>query len=394
MLLAAAGLACSGPSVDPASREVAQVLQIRLSPPRDAALAQTVDVTGLPADALFTLREAALTEEEWTEWLRISVTGSGENVWDQPPVVGTYAVSDDAIRFSPLFDFDPGRSYRVVFDPARLPTRVHGVTGTWWSHLIEETVRKPAPEQRPATTVVEVYPSAEVVPENLLRLYIAFSAPMGFRGGTDYVHLFDGDGHVVEDPFLPLDVALWNEDRTRYTLLFDPGRVKRGLVPYEQMGRAIAEGHTYTLVVEREWRDASGLPLAEPFSRRFTVGPPDDRAIDPAEWQVSPPSAGTRDPVEVVFRRSLDYALLRRALLVVTDPGEIVAGDAEIGVAETTWKFTPRTPWRPHEYHVVVRPVLEDPAGNRIGRPFEVDSSDGTRPWGDASGTSVPFLPK
>ena len=182
MLCAAAGLACSGPSLDHASSEAARFLQVRLSPRRDAALPQTIDVVGLPADALSTLREAALTPEEWAGWLRISVAGSGENVWDQPPVLGTYAVSHDAIHFSPLFDFDPGRSYRVVFDPARLPPRLNGVRGAWRSRLIEETVREPAPEQRPATTVVEVYPTADVVPENLLRLYISFSAPMSGVG--------------------------------------------------------------------------------------------------------------------------------------------------------------------------------------------------------------------
>ena len=394
MLFAGVGLACSGPSVHYASSEAAQSLQVRLSPHREAALAQTIDVVGLPADALSTLRESALTPEEWTGWLRISVAGIGENVWDQPPVLGTYAVSHDAIHFSPLFDFDPGRSYRVVFDPARLPSRLNGVTGAWRSRLIDETVREPAPEQRPATTVVEVYPTADVVPENLLRLYISFSAPMSRGSGTDHVHLLDGNGHVVADPFLPLDVGLWNEHGTRYTLLFDPGRVKRGILPNEQMGRAITEGHTYTLVIEREWRDASGLPLTEPFSRRFTVGPPDDRAIDPSEWQVSPPPAGTRDPVEVSLRRSLDYALLQRALLVATARGEVVDGDAEIGAAEATWMFTPRTPWGPNEYHLVVRPVLEDPAGNRVGRPFEVDSSDGTSSRGEGSRSNVPFLPK
>ena len=70
------------------------------------------------------------------------------------------------------------------------------------------------------------------------RFFISFSAPMGFRGGTEYVHLLDGDGQVVDEPFLPLDVALWNENRTRYTLLLDPGRVKRGILPNAQMGRA------------------------------------------------------------------------------------------------------------------------------------------------------------
>ena len=71
-----------------------------------------------------------------------------------------------------------------------------------------------------------------------------------------------------------------------------------------------------------------------------------------------------------------------------------VGGDAEIGAAETTWMFTPHTPWGPHEYHLVVRPMLEDPAGNRIGRSFEVDSSEGTSQRGAGAGSSVPFLPK
>ena len=234
-LVLAVGLACRDTSPHLAGSDSAQILQIQLNPQRDATGARTIDVVGLPADALSAVRAAALTSDEWAGWLRASVAGSDEDVWNHPPVLGTYSVSNDAIHFSPLFDFDPGRSYRVVFDPSRLPARLNGVNGDWRSRSIEVTVREPAPDLRPATRVVEVYPTcwttptADVVPENLLRLYVYFSAPMGFRGGAEYVYLLDGDGHIVEDPFLPLDVALWNGDRTRYTLLFDPGRVKRGI---------------------------------------------------------------------------------------------------------------------------------------------------------------------
>ena len=117
---------------------------------------------------------------------------------------------------------------------------------------IEATVGVPAPELEASTTVVAVYPTTAIVPENLLRFYISFSAPMSLDGSAGHVRLLDGSGHDVEEPFLPLDVALWNEDRTRYTLLLDPGRVKRGILPNLRMGRAIAEGSTYTLVVEAD----------------------------------------------------------------------------------------------------------------------------------------------
>ena len=160
------------------------------------------------------------------------------------------------------------------------------------------------------------------------------------------------------------------------------------------MGRSIVTGRAYTLVIDREWRDASGLPLIEPFSRRFSVGPPENRGIDPSEWQVATPLVGTRDPLVVSFRRPLDYALLQRALVVTTADGERVDGEIDTEVAETRWILTPREPWRTSTYHLTARPVLEDPAGNRVGRPFEVALSERTARPGKASEARVSFLPK
>ena len=85
-------------------------------------------------------------------------------------------------------------------------------------------------------------PTADVVPENQLRLYIHFSAPMGLKGGLDYIHLLDDAGNEVKDPFLPLDTEFWNDDRTRYTVFFDPGRQKRGIAPIAEMGRSLTAG--------------------------------------------------------------------------------------------------------------------------------------------------------
>jgi hypothetical protein len=236
-----------------------------------------------------------------------------------------------------------------------------------------------------------VYPTAPEVPENQLRLYISFSAPMGLRGGSEYVHLVDETGRAVEDPFLPLDVNLWNEDRTRYTLLFDPGRVKRGILPNEEMGRSLIAGRKYTLAVDAGWRDAAGQPLAAPFRREFRVGPPEERAIDPAQWRLDVPSGGTRNPLIVSFPKPLDYGLLQRTLSVSHGHGGRVDGDIRLEGAETRWLFTPHAPWQRGEYRLLASSILEDVAGNRIGRPFEVDALANGRGAQQATSAVVPF---
>ena len=45
---------------------------------------------------------------------------------------------------------------------------------------------------------------------------------------------------------------------TRLTLLLDPGRIKRGVRPLEEIGGALQVGRTYTLVIDDAWPDAKG----------------------------------------------------------------------------------------------------------------------------------------
>ena len=99
-----------------------------------------------------------------------------------PAVAGSYRVTADAIEFTPAFAFDPGRRYEVVFDPARFPASIE-----WPGSGVCESsaVAGDRPRAgRPTTSVAGIYPSADVVPENQLRLYVHFSAPMGRQGGT------------------------------------------------------------------------------------------------------------------------------------------------------------------------------------------------------------------
>jgi hypothetical protein len=334
----------------------------------------TVDVLGLSTDELTRLGRAAMTREQWTSLLRVVVADAAATASDKPAVLGTYSVDDGILRFTPQFPFDPGQRYDVAFDPSRLRPAAGSPDASL--HPLQTTIEIPAPPVGAPTRIVEVYPTGREVPENQLRLYIAFSAPMGLGYGASHVRLLDDRGNEVTDPFLPLDVDLWNEDRTRYTVLFDPGRVKRGILPNEEMGRPLSGGRKYTLVVDAAWRDAAGQPLASPFRREFRVGVPEERAIEPAAWQMEVPRRGTREPLAVSFPRPLDYGLLMRAIRVASPAGNRVDGDIDVQRAETRWVFTPRDPWQTGEYRLLAASTLEDVAGNRIGRPFEVDAAN------------------
>ena len=350
----------------------------------------TVDVT-LPATDLAELQASELTHDDWVSLLRVSVATKPADTADRPPVLGSYAVVDGVVRFAPRYPFDPGRRYRVVFDPTRLPSD-GDASDSWRTLTLSTTVREPSGTRSSATTrVVRVYPSADVIPENQLRFYIEFSAPMGFAGGVDHVRLIDEDDAIVEDAFLPLDVAMWNRDRTRYTLLFDPGRVKRGILPNERMGRPLIEGRGYRLVVDDAWLDDNGQSLVESYSHPFRVGPSIERAIDPTVWEIEVPPAGTREALTVSFERPLDYALLQRALLVSTASGPL-GGNIEIGAAETIWRFTPDDPWELDEHYLTALSIHEDPTGNRVGRSFEVGISDAVT-CADDTPTTLSFLP-
>jgi hypothetical protein len=349
------------------------------SPPPEIQLnssLNTVDVIGLPAASLRALSRTELTNDEWQALLRVSVKGASSAQPGGPAAVaGRYAVADGSLRFTPMFPFDDGREYEVLLTPSRLPGE--GGDEPWRKQTLAAVVGKPAVVRSPTTVVSHVYPSGDAVPANQLRMYLSFSAPMDWRSGFDYVRLLDDRGQEVVDAFLPLDADFWNDDRTRYTVFFDPGRVKRGILPNRQMGRALEAGRRYTLVVRREWRDGHGLPLQAEFRREFRATKAIERPLTMAEWKVEVPRADTREPLAITFPSPLDHGLLQRALGVASG-GAVLAGEASIDPGETRWRFTPKDPWPAGEHQIVALAFLEDLAGNRIGRAFEVDDFERT----------------
>ena len=169
-----------------------------------------------------------------------------------------------------------------------------------------------------------------------------------------------------------------------------PRARQRGIRPNAELGRPLSADRRYTLEIDAAWRDAAGQPLVEPFRREFRVGPPRERALDPAAWRLDFPAPGTRESLAVRFPVPLDYGLLQSALRVATASGRPLAGEIGVEEGETRWTFTPRAPWRPGDYQLVAAATLEDVAGNRIGRAFEVDAIDPQGP-GRSRSAVVPF---
>lgn len=324
-----------------------------------AADAAYVEVTGLPEQTLDALEP--LTPEQWPAVLRVAVSE------DAPAILGTYVVAGDAARFTPAFPFDAGRQYHVRFDPSQAA----GASGS----ILVASVGRPAENRTPSTVVARVFPSGSAVPENLLRMYVEFSAPMGRKSGIEYLKVLNQDGEEIDGAILPLDYEFWSPDHKRFTIFFDPGRVKDGILPNREMGRPLNPGGAMTLVVSREWPDEHGLPLKEDFRRTFVVTGPDEKPLDTASWRIAPPAAGTRDGVVVTFPEPLDHGLLMRALGITRD-GTAVNGEIVVDEGETRWTFTPRDRWQAGTYQLLALDILEDLAGNQIGRAFEVDNFD------------------
>ena len=230
------------------------------------------------------------------------------------------------------------------------------------------------PVERP-TVVSQIYPSTDRLPENQLKFYLHFSAPMSRGQAYEHIRLIDETGKTIEGAFLELEQELWDRDLRRFTLLCDPGRVKRGLKPREELGPVLEEGKNYTLVIERGWRDANGMPLEADARKSFGVSSPDETRIDIADWKIAAPHAGTTEPLVVRFPEPLDHSLLERVVSIADAVGNEVAGTIRVEDHETSWHFVPELPWASGDYRLITATTLEDLAGNSIGRAFEVDTS-------------------
>jgi hypothetical protein len=294
-----------------------------------------------------------------------------------PAMLGSYRLEDDALTFTPRFSPAPAVRLRAVFQPPGAEPVI-----AWFGGV-------PTPVRAPSTRIVSITPSADIWPENILRLYLTFSAPMRLGVAWRHIRVLDPTGRPMDGMFVEIEQELWDPEGRRLTVLFDPARIKRGLVDHINEGPPLSVGQTCTLEIDAAWRDAAGGPLVEGALKAVTVAPPLRAPIEPEAWRLTPPTWPIA-PLVVDAAHPLDAALALRALSVWNAAGE-VSGQARLERSETRYVFTPDRPWTAGRHTVRADPLLEDIAGNRIGRPFDIDRAAPGQRDAVAHGAEIAF---
>ena len=273
-----------------------------------------------------------------------------------PSMLGTYTSDGDTLEFTPVVAFRQGKTYTVVGEN---------------EHIFAFTV--PTIDHFPAARVMAVYPTADTLPANQLKMYLHFATPMREHVAYRHLILTNEQGDTLPRPFLELEPELWDTTGQRLTVWFDPGRVKRALGPNELAGTPLKAGHAYTLTISASWTDKNGQPMESTFSKHFHVSTADRAKPHVKSWQLSPPHTGTRDSLHINFGESLDHALAMNAITILSPQQTVIKGKITLSQAESRWSFQPDQSWQAGNYQIRIASRLEDLAGNNLNRPFDKD---------------------
>lgn len=312
--------------------------------------------------------DTTISDDQWNAILSIYTHEAYLKKIDQP-VAGTYSWNGDTLVFKPAYDFASGETYHAVFESKNLLISA-GIKAESSSDKLELSYSIPI-KAFPTTTIESIYPASANLPENLLRVYIYFSAPMMPGEAYDHISLMRENETTVEKAFLLVDQELWDKERKRFTLFFDPGRIKRDLKSNIELGMPLQEGENYLLVIDSAWRDVYGNAIEKSIKKKLSIKRPERTKVSPSLWKVIPAQAGTLAEVVILFDRPMDHALALKYITIKNASG-LVTGQAQM-VDDTAWKFTPDHPWVEGKYVIVIAPLLEDVAGNNLNNAFDLE---------------------
>lgn len=338
------------------TKGVAIFLAILFAPLASMIHAQTLSLPEKGADSVVLhVRDGNVAPE----MLKIFTAGAST------PIAGRYVVSDTTLSFKPSFGFEPGQNYiaRIVES----------------GDLKEVAFSLSSASSVPAA-VTAVYPSGDVLPENTLRFYLHFSVPMQPQVAFDYIRLVDASGNTDAAAFMRFKQELWNEDRTRLTVLIDPGRIKREVATNVDLGPALLSGHSYSLVVDGGWPSADGASVLTGFKKTFHVAHALRTLPDTNLWTLNLPCVGTVEPLTIELDRPFDRHSLPRSLHIEAVDGVVIEGKIDIENQERFVRFTPNSPWSDNDLRLISSPTLEDVASNNFLNLLDhvAGSTDGT----------------
>ncbi|MEL7026137.1 MAG: Ig-like domain-containing protein [Pseudomonadota bacterium] len=281
--------------------------------------------------------------------LRVFVGPKDQCCAGKTPMSGTYSVTGNSVTFDPAFEFLEGQAYTIQTADGAL-----------------HQFKIASANQATAPSVLAIYPSGSAIPENTLRFYIQFSAPMMPHQAEQFIELVSANGEADREAFMSFKQELWSADRTRLTLLMDPGRIKRGVAQNTRLGPALVETQSYAIVVRDGWPGATGGDVALGFEHAFHVDAALRSIPSPDAWDITPPAAGSREPISITFDRPFDRFQTLESLRLEDADGAVILGEAWLENNETVWRFAPLEPWEEGDLNLLIDARLEDVAGNNF----------------------------
>lgn len=323
-----------------------------------------VTISGLGKE-IEQFRTTTFSNKEWAQFYTVKVEGATR------PMLGSYEVTDTDLIFKPRFLPDPQVSYEVNFSSDAVRKFVTDFSLDVESSWVIRFERAAAH----SAEVLGIFPQSDVLPANILRLYVEFSEPMSFENPHAFILIEDQDGRPVMGPFVEIEEGLWNANRTRLTLLLHPGRIKRGVGPNMTQGEIFKQNQKYSLKISSAWNAGTGDGLKESFTKTFVIAEAMRTIIDIESWKIDTPIAGTNQPLVVQTNRLLDKALAERMIFVIGSDGNLVKGKFEYDGSESSLSFNARRLWRAGAYQLKINPKLEDVCGNTPVNVFDLEGS-------------------
>lgn len=271
-------------------------------------------------------------------------------------ILGSFSEKEDSLIFTPAIPFQSGHEFGISYQGKQLakfkvkPNEVHKV-----------------PE------LLAYYPRHDTVPVNILKSYLIFSQPMQYVGNPlKYIRVFDQTEDKEVFPFLDLEAELWDKDHKRLTLWFDPGRIKTGLIPNTEKGLPLKVGHTYDIVIDKNWKSSNGNSLLQSYTKTIHVIGRDIKSPRLDNWIITAPQKNTNHPIKISFNEVLDPILALESIKLFR--GDIpVSGTLKPSETDDAVLFAPNEPWKVGSYHLLINPILEDLAGNNFYHLFDSD---------------------
>ncbi len=268
------------------------------------------------------------------------------------PILGKTLKTDNGILFIPVVPFGWSQKYTLVYN-----------------HIIEY-FKLTIPDSYESLSVTEIYPSAPILPSNLLKLYIRFSRPINTTFVYDHIRFINVVGDTLPRTILPLENPLISDDRTLLTLWIEPGRQKRGLGPNKQLG-PVFNKETYRLIVTKDIKDNNGVSMQEDFIHSFSIGNTDRIKPTIDDWKIDIPEINSISKLLIECSESIDYGSIQDNIHIIDNSMQEIKGTWQLLEEETILSFQPREPWKKGNYQILCNPEIEDLAGNNLSRLFD-----------------------